>query len=89
LYCDSDEKKHNGRIVTSRIVKSTSRFGVGWERVLFTEELLLEAAGASLDVFNFLSKAGIVAYYLNSKLSKNQDESPEDWELIFSSVLGG
>jgi hypothetical protein len=52
----------------------------------FTDKLLLEAVdSAGCEIYEYLSKAAIVAQYLNSQLSQNQGKSPEEWELLYFS----
>ncbi len=77
------------KIFKGRIVVNKSKFGLGFERQLFTEELLLEAAASLRDVSNFLSKAAIVARHLNAQLPQNQGKVSKDWELLFLSVFDG
>ena len=66
----------------------------GWgyrTQILFAQELLLIAVLEIAEevVLNSLSKAEVVAYYLNSKLSENKGKNPDDWVLKYSSGFGG
>jgi hypothetical protein len=56
----------------------------------FEEELLQKAVVVLGDsVFQFFSKAAIVAHWLNANLVQNQGKSQDEWNLIYYSGFGG
>ena len=53
----------------------------------FEEKLLQRAVDAIPEeaVFNYFSKAAIVARWLNGNLAQNQGKSPDEWTIVYYS----